>query len=94
MKKLVYNADVWPKELLNIDRFVDDISGRGSGDRGVFENWVKTLRDKMVSLFNLDITYEVKSITHFTQFLDINYKFEKGNSQQMYIENLQMPIDT
>ena len=82
LKKLVYNTDVRPKELLNIERFVDDISGQGNSDRGAFENWVKTLRDKMVSLLNLDITYEVKSITHLPNFWISIINLKRGNSQQ------------
>lgn len=79
LKKLVYAPEKRPKELRNLDRFVDDISGQGKGDIRAFEGWVQNLRMEMVAQFGLDITYDVKPITEFTQFLDINYKVVGGN---------------
>jgi len=80
LKSLVYNPVVRPEELKNLDRFVDDISGQGMwrGSMIDFEEWVGSLRSKMVDNYGLDITYEVKPITEFTQFLDIQYKFVGG----------------
>ena len=43
-----------------------------------FEDWVGSLRRQMIASYSLDITYEVRPITEFTQFLDIQYKFEGG----------------
>ena len=80
LKSLVYDPVVRPEELKNLDRFVDDISGQGMwrGSMIGFEEWVGSLRSKMVDNYGLDITYEVKPITEFTQFLDIQYKFVGG----------------
>ena len=80
LKNLVYNPVVRPEELRNLDRFVDDISGQGMwrGSMIDFESWVTLLRNKMIENYGLDITYEVKPITEFTQFLDIQYKFVGG----------------
>ena len=80
LKSLVYNPVVRPEELKNLDRFVDDISGQGMwrGSMIDFEEWVGSLRSKMVDNYGLDITYEVKPITEFTQFVDIQYKFVGG----------------
>ena len=82
LKNLVYNPVVRPEELRNLDRFVDDISGQGMwrGSMIDFESWVTLLRNKMIENYGLDITYEVKPITEFTQFLDIQYKFVGGET--------------
>ena len=80
LKNLVYDPAVRPDELKNLDRFVDDISGQGMwrGSMSEFEDWVGSLRRQMIASYSLDITYEVRPITEFTQFLDIQYKFEGG----------------
>lgn len=78
LKNLMYAAEKRPSELRNVDRFVDDISGQGEGSCEMFEAWIKTMRDEMVVRYGLDITFEVKPITQFTQFLDILYRFEGG----------------
>ena len=64
LKSLVYNPVVRPEELKNLDRFVDDISGQGMwrGSMIDFEEWVGSLRSKVVDNYGLDITYEVKPI--------------------------------
>lgn len=76
LKKLVYENK--PRELRNLDRFVDDISGQGKGSIRKFTEWVELLRTQMVSTYGLDITFDVKPITEPTQFLDIQYWFESG----------------
>ena len=78
LKKLVYAPDKRPRNLMNMDRFVDDISGQAKGDIKAFEKWVESLRIQMVAQFGLDLTFEIKPITQFTQFLDINYKIVDG----------------
>ena len=80
LKNLVYNPAVKPEELKNLDRFVDDISGQGMwrGSEDEFRRWVESVRNQMITKYGLDITYEVQPITEFTQFLDIQYKFEGG----------------
>ena len=80
LKHLVYSEEVKPVELQNLDRFVDDISGQGMWQGSIerFTEWVVSLRDRMVTSYGLDITYEVRPITEFTQFLDIQYKFVGG----------------
>ena len=79
LKTLVYNPDRRPQFLKNHDRFVDDMSSQCSAPREVIEKWVKDVRDEMVARFGLDITYEIKDITEFTQFLDIVYKVKDGS---------------
>ena len=44
----------------------------------------------MVTTYGLDITYEVNPITEFTQFLDIQYKFEMD---KLTIELFRKPTD-
>lgn len=68
-----------PLFLKNHDRFVDDMSSQCSAPREVIETWVKGFREKMMARFGLDITYEIKDITEYTQFLDIVYKVEGGS---------------
>ena len=74
LKNLIYTKK--PEGLHNLDRFVDDISGRGKGCMKT--SWIESIRSQMIATYGLDITYEVKHIMNFTQFLDIQYRFE-GN---------------
>ena len=76
LKTLVYNKK--PTELKNLDRFVDDISAQGKGCPNKFKEWVESLRSQMISNYGLDITYSIKPITEYTQFLDIQYRFQEG----------------
>ena len=76
LKNLIYTKK--PEGLRNLDRFVDDISGQGKGCMKTFTSWIESIRSKMIATYGLDITYEVKPIMDFTQFLDIQYRFE-GN---------------
>ena len=76
LKNLIYEKR--PSELVNLDRFVDDISGQGRGCADKFREWVESIRLSMVTSYGLDITYDVKPITEFTQFLDIQYRFQGG----------------
>ena len=64
-----------PSHLRNLDRFVDDITSCvSSASRETIQEWVLQLREDMVTKFGLDITYEIKNITEYTQFLDFQYK--------------------
>ena len=76
LKNLIYTKK--PEGLRNLDRFVDDISGQGKGCMKTFTSWIESIRSQMIATYGLDITYEVKPIMDFTQFLDIQYRFE-GN---------------
>ena len=78
LKTLVYNKK--PTELKNLDRFVDDISAQGKGCPNKFNEWVESLRSQIISNYGLDITltYSIKPITEYTQFLDIQYRFQEG----------------
>ena len=63
---------------MNIDRFVDDISGHGKGDPQKFEEWVQSLRQQIIASIGLDITFKIQPIIEFTQLLDIDYKIIGG----------------
>ena len=69
LKNLIYTKK--PEGLRNLDRFVDDISGQGKGCMKTFTSWIESIRSQMIATYGLDITYEVKPIMDFTQFLDI-----------------------
>ena len=76
LKNLIYTKK--PEGLRNLEQFVDDISGQGKGCMKTFTSWIESIRSQMIATYGLDIFYEAKSIMDFTQFLDIQYRFE-GN---------------
>ena len=74
-KMLIYSQE---NKLLDFLRFVDDGLGFFSGDIADFYIWFNSLREKSVDLYGLDLTVVVNPVTTFTQFLDIQFKFNRG----------------
>ena len=54
------------------------VEGMWRGSEDEFRRWVESVRNLMITNYGLDKTYEVQPITEFTQFHDIQYKFEGG----------------
>ena len=78
LKALVYEPAVKRPELDLLIRFVDDGTGIWNGSKDDFILWFENIRTLSVSQYGLDFTYEINLINVFTQFLDIQYKFEMG----------------
>ena len=57
---------------------VDDGLGFFSGDIDNFYSWFNDVREASVDLCGLDLTVCVNPVTSFTQFLDIQFKFNNG----------------
>ena len=75
-KKLIYEQE--NSCLVDLLRFVDDGLGFFSGDIDNFYSWFNDVRETSVDLYGLDLTVCVNPVTSFTQFLDIQFKFNNG----------------
>ena len=74
-KKLIYTQE---NPLIDFLRFVDDGLGFFNGGISSFYNWFEDIRVKSVDRYGLDLTVTVNPVTTFTQFLDIQFKFNSG----------------
>ena len=54
--RLIYDADVKPRNLLSFMRFVDDGSGIWSWSMESFEAWFQPVKQLSVGYYNLDLT--------------------------------------
>lgn len=68
-----------PIDIIYFIRFVDDGSGVTSDSRENFILWFDQFKQLSVSEYGLDWTYEINPINSFTNFLDINFKFDAGS---------------
>ena len=80
LKKLIYqNSSMHNNDkIVKLNRFIDDITGIWKGTRDDLQIWFSEVRKRSVESFGLDFTLKIEKITEYTQFLDINYKFEDG----------------
>ena len=73
LKKILPNDE--RSRLVFFARFLDDTAAIFHGDEDSFILWFENLRNKSTTCFNLDLTYVVKKVNTFNQFLDIQFRF-------------------
>ena len=85
LKKLWYEVPERSGRVINIMRFIDDVTGQALAPLNSFAQTLESLRLEMVEKFSLDITYEVRPVEEPSQFLDIMYSFtENGLNTDLY----------
>ena len=76
LKTLLYSVPERSRMLINVMRFIDDVTGQAHGPTEALLSMLESLRQEMIRTFSLDITFEAHSVRQPTQFLDFLYVFK------------------
>ena len=78
LKRSLLYVNNFSCNLLYMFRFIDDCTGGWRGDLQKFYVWFVRLYRYLFSHFNLRITFNVRPVYEFLEFLDVRYRFVDG----------------